>query len=609
MKFPQWFIRWVKRFIEVRQVLEVPKDKTDFEKFKEAVGVISNPGGSLQDYCKNFKDLFDKCMVRKVRLFDNGLMTESGVKFEDPVTGESTNSRIARASWLKWDGNKWGRLDLKGGEVMRESFRQMTVDSDEWQKQSDSFDTPTSNLNMAALNSSTVTNKNLPYPPGPFTRQMYLPDIWKMMALSFQMYNYSGLAKRAIDIKADFVIGPGIKINCDDDNLQKAMDDFMDRTNFNTKLWRWAMMGYVNGELFVHPVIDNQGKLHIRSVDPATIWDIVTNPSDIEEVHGYHVQYPTQYQLFTKGTDGTEFPTTEYILDLMPAESLIHLKWNVQENEKRGRSDLLSGLPILSYNDDFIRAKVLRAIQEASWVWDVELTEGDQTDVDRESQKETNYTQPGSSYFHTSGIKRKLEGFAGAASTGISGIGEEIINQFALAVGTPKDFLGTAGHSNRASALTATEPFTKHIQTRQHEMEWLIRRLVNIQADALGIPDPKFEVIFPEITPADMLQKVQALAICQTSKWFAPETCAIMAAAELNNTSFDWDEEKAKIDENDAHDALTNALYKPGQPTSGPGGAPTTPKLPGSGMGIPPKAQGGLSGGEKSQVTDALTTL
>jgi len=333
-------------------------------------------------------------------------------------------------------------------------------------------------------------------------------------------------------------------------------------------------------------MLDSKKRLDVRVVDNSTIWEIITSPEDIEDVKGYWVQFPTQYQLFGVGAKGEKVPLQEYIVRNMPPDSLIGLKANVDENEKRGRSDLLPGLAILAYNDDFIRAKVLRAIMESSYVWDVEVQTGDSTDVDREAGKETNFPPPGSSYFHNAGIKRTLSGFSGAASSGISGVGEEIINQYSLAVEVPKEFFGSAGHTNKASALTATAPFTKSIQFYQKEDETFLRRFIKWWLVASGRPaNSKFEVIYPEIAPADMDKKVQTIVLAQTNGYLAKETAATLTAKEINYTTFDWQAEKAKIDaekkEEMNSDPVMGILPNQHKPSSG---LPPLPAMPGKGL-------------------------
>ncbi len=596
------------------------------EKIKQLASAIGNPNGPVEDYVEKFKALIDEVIKPKpVTFFTPEMMTESGAKsFDDPRLGKVANARVKAMSWLIGDGKGgWKTKDLGRGPQCRanfqrevasvfeandkrlqmESYRKRNealnegrqVESEWWGNAPDS-----ANWDWGTFRSSTTLEKDLPYPPGPFTKQMYLQDMWKLDSLVFQFCNYSGLAKRALAIKAAYILGNGIKIDFEDDDLQTKWDQFEDEVGFYGICLVWILQWFKYGELNINPWILPNQKLRVRSIDRDTIWDTVTNPEDIFDIHGYWVQFTTQYQLFTKGADGVNVPYTEYIMRMMPPESIIQLKRNVDENEKRGRSDLIAAMAIISYYDDTVRALVMRTMMEASWVWDVEVGFGDQTDVDSEAQKESNFPKPGATFFHTQSIKRTLSGMEGAKASGKSGATQEILGAFAVASGVPEEFFGMAGQSNKAAALTGTAPFVKQTQVDQKLFEVGLRKLVNFWLEGIGKHGSKFECIFPEIAPADMFTKIQAIVLAQTSGYYSVERAATMTAKELNDTTYTYNDEKAAMDNEKAAQltdpATEQSLYPSGQgghpaptgdtPPATPG-QPTQPKkvaIPGAGL-------------------------
>ena len=607
-------IRWIAD--KIHRWIEVNRTRKVIEKIKEVHGekaaamasAIANPKGAVEDYVATFKNFIDECLKEKpVTFFKPEMMTEAGAKeFNDPKLGKVRNARIEAGSWLrkgpdgKWESFSLGRGPACHANFQREVIRPLTTASKHlqmesnrntaMQKENDWWGTApdAANMDFATFNSSTTLQKNLPYPPGPFTKQLYLQDMWKLDALIFQFCNYSGLAKRALAIKAAYILGNGIKIDFENDDTQTDWDATEDEIGIYDVWLRWIIYWLKYGELNVNPWIGVDKKLKVRAIDRSTIWDIVTNPEDVFDIHGYWVQFTTQYQLFTKGTDNVEQPYTKYVMRMMPPDSIIQIKRNVEENEKRGRSDLIAGLAYISYYDDYLRAVVLRTIMEASYVWDIELQFGDQTDVDREALKEANFPNPGQSFFHTSSLKRTLSGFTGAIGRGQGGKAEEIIGGFAIAVGVPEEFLGQASQANKAAALTGTAPFVKETQVNQKQFEVMIRKVINFWLEGTGRKGQKFEVIFPEISPADMFTKIQAIVLSQTSGYYSIERAATMTAKELNDTTYAYEAEKAKIDKEKAA-LLTDApteqgLYppQPGQPMK-----PTQPKkvpIPGAGL-------------------------
>ncbi len=598
------------------------------KKLAEIASAIGDAKGPLEDYTKKFKEQIDEWIKgTPVTFMPEGMMTEAGVpRYEDPRLGTVSNARFKSISWLEGDGKgSWRQKNLGYGpqcrerfqrevmkplgdlknELQRESYRKhsearmsgVQAESDPWGTTPDPI-----NWDWNTLRSSTALEKNLPYPPGPMTKQMYLPDMWKLDALIFQFCNYSGLARRAIAIKVAYMLGNGIRIKFKDlnaglnDQVQDDWDQFEDETSFYKIYLTWAYQWFKYGELNVNPWITPDKKLRVRSIDRSTIWDQVTNPEDIYDIHGYWVQFTTQYQLFTQGTDGTKQPYTEYVMRMMPPESIILTKRNVDENEKRGRSDLIAALAVASYYDDSLRAVVMEQILRSSWVWDVEVQFGDQSNVDAEARKASNNPPPASTWYHTSSIKRTLVNPQGLSGSGKTNATTEAVSGFAVACGVPEEFFGMAGQSNKAAALTGTAPFVKDTQINQKLFEVeIFRPLVNFWLKNTGRAGMKFEVIFPEIAPADMYTKIQAIVLAQTSEYYSKESAGTMTAKELNDTTYNYDDEKAKMDKEKAaslQDTATEQGMFPGDHPAPPAGN-KPPVIPQPGAGLPKLAQGG----------------
>jgi len=605
-----------------------PPNETQDEKRKRLATAIGDTSGGVEDYIQKFKNIIEESLTPKpVTFLPEGIMTEAGVeKYEDPRLGTVRNARMKGMSWLKDDGkNGWKRMDLGYGPKCHEGFQkevmnvfkdadskiQMEADrrkSENLQTESDYWGAApdTANWGMNDLRSSTTLEKNLPYPPGPFTKQMYLPDMWKLDAIVFQFCNYSGLAKRALAIKAAYLLGNGIKIDFADKVIQAQWDTFEDQVGFYQICLNWIIQWFKYGELNINPWIGTDRQLRVRSIDRSTIWDIVTNPEDIYDIHGYWVQFTTQYQLFTKGADGVNVPYTEYIMRMMPPDSIIQLKRNVDENEKRGRSDLIAALAVISYYDDTVRAYVRRVLGEAQWVWDYEITFGDQTDVDAEAARDSNNPPTGGKWFHTSSIKRVLSGLEASKSQGKAGVTQEILGAFAVASGVPEEFFGMAGQSNKAAALTGTAPFVKQTQVDQKLFEVGLRKLINFWLEATGRKGQSFECIFAEIAPADMYTKIQAIVLAQTSGYYSVQRAGTMTAKELNDTTYTYETEKTLMDKEKSAqmaDAATEQNLFPGGHPAPTGdtppaipGQPTQPKqvpIPGAGL---PKLKTAVTG-------------
>jgi hypothetical protein len=128
---------------------------------------------------------------------------------------------------------------------------------------------------------------------GPHFKQLYLTDYLTMHARAFEAWNHNPLAKRVIKLLAQYSMGRGYQATSKNEKVQQAWDDFEKLYNIKRKMTRfWPIEYLVSGELMID-------KVKWQSIDPSTVWDIITDPDDIEEVYYYHQQYPTAYFRFT----------------------------------------------------------------------------------------------------------------------------------------------------------------------------------------------------------------------------------------------------------------------------------------------------------------------
>jgi hypothetical protein len=425
-----------------------------------------------------------------------------------------------------------------------------------------------------------LAGKFYPYPPSSFTRQLYIPDQWFMLARAAHAYNYNPLAKAAMDIKSSFIIGngPTLIIN-NNPELDKVVKQFFKTEDFVETLRVWCTMLGVNGELFIEFLLDVMGKPAVHSIDPGHVYEIITVPRDIRQVLGIKLMFQTQYQIFGTGARGETVPLTEWIYETIAPDNVMHIKLNVQENEKRGRSDLLSCLAVLQLFEDYIRYKVLRAIVEAALVWNVTLTGADQQQIDDFlSNEQQTFPPPGSTVAGNESTKRELL----SNQTGGSGkdeVFEMLISIVAVSTNQPKEYLGASSSGSRANAITSTEPSVKGYQARRRKLESLIMRIIDFLASSSHLPyDPdQVEISWEEIAPEDVNKKIDRLYTELDRNTFTKKRIDSMIAKLESVSNYDWETEM-----NDCLQDLTSgvvaALNNGTKPTLGMGlDAPETP--------------------------------
>ena len=205
----------------------------------------------------------------------------------------------------------------------------------------------------------------LPMMMGPFYRQLYQFDYLDMQRKAWYAWNHDPVAHQIINLTLYFVLGSGVQFDCTDAQLQNDFKAWWDSQNMNKRLNDACKELSIYGEIMWRKTIDPfTGQLRIRLIDPSTIWEVVTAPTDIETVFFYHQQYATQYQIMSKN-----IPVSEYIINQIPAHEVLHVKVNAVSNEKRGRSDLFPIFGLLKQLRDYMKARVVRGILQTSMVW------------------------------------------------------------------------------------------------------------------------------------------------------------------------------------------------------------------------------------------------
>jgi hypothetical protein len=385
---------------------------------------------------------------------------------------------------------------------------------------------------------------------GPYYKQLYLYDMLTMHARAFEAKNHNPLAKRIIDLLCQYSFGRRFKWRLKDEKKKKVWEDFAKEINLVQRLSKFWINEYLTfGELFID-------KLTWNSIDPSSVWDIVTDPDDITKVYYYYQCYSTPFTQFTghkvPGVPGSQdVKPVEFHIKQLPFDQILHLKRNVTSYEKRGRSTLYPVLGWLKRMKDMYDAMVVRAQLAATFVWDIEIN-GSQDDVDGFISNETDAFGTGKTFYHNQQVKRQpMAALPSSSSHGDSGMASELLAFIATGVGIPKDYfniIGTGG-GNRATALVGAEPFTKLIEDIQADFEHFLLEVAHYKFEEAGLDyeNGDIEFIFPSVTKDTTTETVQNIVIGKESQFIDDQTASETYAAEMNITTYDYKQTKQKI--------------------------------------------------------------
>ena len=369
----------------------------------------------------------------------------------------------------------------------------------------------------------------------------------------------------------------------DPDKRKKMVDGIVASKN-RTILEAHAKMAAVN-----HKVL---------SVEPAgehEVYDI-----QVDKHHNFALSigvftHNTRYEQFTgksvPGVPGSEkTKPIEFIVRQLPYDRVIHMKQECFSNEARGRSKLFPVLGWLKRVKDIYNAQVIKAWLNASFLWD-DTIKGSDADIAAHLSKYTQMPSPGSIFAHNESIERKAVQPA-QSSSGKDDTAQEIIAFIGMALGIPKEHLNLIQSSggSRATALIGAEPFTKVIEELQGDMEELLHQIAEVAFDEAGMEyeDGDIEFVFPSVTKDTTTETVKNIMTGEQAGFLSKSTAATMYAGELNITTYDYDEEKEQIDQDNEAAIKSAAAIMPTQPPGQTGQAPGGPVPVVSGSSQPP---------------------
>lgn len=448
-----------------------------------------------------------------------------------------------------------GKLSLKIVRVADSAAFKKLVESKEWATSKimesagyDPFnygDTWSSNGLVGPPN-----NEFIPLMGGPFSKQLYMYDYLDAQAKGFWSKNHDPFSAAIVRLKRSYTIGKGVKLLFRNADCQKAWGQFEKRSRFQQKLRDDVETLVWGGEIMTEKIKDSDGKPTIKQWDPSTCWEIVGDPANVEDPHYFHFQFPTQWQLTYKSGD----IGSEYIINDVPADRMIHVKVNVTPGEKRGRADLY---PVLSWNKrwrDYMNAKVVKAQMEQSWSLDISV-DGNAGDVQQiADQNPVNVVPPaGSTRVHNKDIEYAVIQPTASSTAGRDDVADQIKNVIAIGAGIAPEWLGeSAAGSTKETARTKEGPASRNIEDRQMVVEDYIRQI----ADYVLVADSSIPK--RQARPAS-LSKVKAALQARDWKAVILETTALMMGSEMDeptDTSFevifpeaDTDDRTAKIDD------------------------------------------------------------
>lgn len=402
-----------------------------------------------------------------------------------------------------------------------------------------------------------ITDVVLPSLNSPQSKNAMFVDYLDSHRKCWEAATFNPIAKRITKIIPQFVLGRGVKGSIDSDEHQKAWDEFYKRNRMRVRTYQALKEIVTFGEIFWRFFQGREG-LIVRSIDPSTIWDIVTDEDDIEDVKYYHQQY---VRMDTSPVPGHVPVPSTVVIRQIPATEVQHYKINSTSSEKRGRSELFPILGYLLRFKEFVNDRILLNKMRAMFALDVAV-EGDAADVASAEEQFAEPPGPAAVLVHNSAVEvefKNTSANAGDAQTDA----ETILKVIAIGAGVSENFLGVARAQTRAGALISTEPDVKNFEDYQQLVEEILMDTAErvFKAKRLA-PEKAMEFTFPAIAQEDRSAKLKDIALMESMDYFSKERAATMSAREFQITDYIYRTERQKIRQEEGESPVISAPFQ-----------------------------------------------
>ena len=353
----------------------------------------------------------------------------------------------------------------------------------------------------------------------------------RVVEIVYYLWKSNPLARRIIEVSVDYVVGDGMTIRAVDPKVQAVIDAFTDDpvNQFYRKIRDKVRFLTLFGEQ-VYPVAVNSanGRVRLGYLDPAMIDAVVLDQNNAEIVDS----------VMMRSTDGEGRKLAAVKLNDETGYregECFYWAINRPPNAQRGTSDLLSAVDWLSALDSYLLSTVDRVQLQNQLVWSVEVQGADGKFLADYVSKIGNI-KPGSVRAHNektkwTALSPEIDG------RDIAEVGRMLKSWIGVAVGLPPHWIGEPGDSNRATAEESSMPITRSLKSRQEELRWMIREMIEFvidQAQIAGVlgsdVDRTFDVMMSTISVVDAdrtcsaLQKLTAsLGDATAQGWIEPE--------------------------------------------------------------------------------------
>ncbi len=430
-------------------------------------------------------------------------------------------------------------------------------------------------------------------------------DYDKVLSTAWKVYLSNPVARRALEVKRDYILGQGITIESDEKELQKVLDAFWSDNDLDRRIKEFVLQYRVLGEQ-CYPVFVRQsdGQVRLGYIDPAQIERVIQHPENALERWAvvlkeaglgdewqqadsrrrvYRIARadrlvadsgevkPARYEgkLVADGQATLE----EWEARMLKAYSLseytgscLYFAANAASNQARGYSDLFGVIDWPDILTDVLRALARREQILDYFLVDLLLTGADDNAI-ATKQRQLNATPPKKASWWVHNEKADLKIVQpDLKQAGSIEVANMLLTFILGGLGLPRHWYGFGDETNRATAEAQNDPTWRTMEQAQDETRDMVLTMGAFARDQAIIAgalkenatDASLDVNMPEMTSKD-LQKVTAslaqlgtaLAVAEQNAWLSGQTQREVWAKVISEVGVDVSaaEEQERMDE------------------------------------------------------------
>jgi hypothetical protein len=349
-------------------------------------------------------------------------------------------------------------------------------------------------------------------------------------------YRKNALAFSATEVKVDFVVGRGVKVIAADEKVQVVLDQHWAENEWDHKLpERVRALGLFGEQLYPCFIREEDGLVRVTTITPLKISECLRSEHDAEEVVAVKVVsgQHAQGDAFTIGLS-PQVETTNWTViqrlttlggELGPSDTSLDAKQafffavNRISGATRGTPDLCSSMDWLEGIDGMIFSLMERAAMTQDVVFDLEYEGATAEELRNYARNFASALRSGGIFAHNEKTNLNIQTpTLAAADAG------EMVNILKSQVYAGSRlaglFLGSAADLTRSSASELSIPTAKHFESRQGEVNRMLRRILDFQIQEAkkrgrleGVEDFRYQIEFPRIFLRDMSTIASALQL------------------------------------------------------------------------------------------------